>query len=220
MTFPIVASSATTLAADPAFGGNATLNLPSGIASGDLLVMFKEHYNGLTGIPVLVPSGWTSIQLNHFGDSQQATLIAHKVAAGTEGSSIAWPSSSGGAIATICLRVTGAALLEAATASPGSTASPDAPNLSPSWAVSDTLWLACLGWRGNGDELTGDPTSYGSAINVSGGFDSVSARILTRNLNATSNDPSAWSFSTARFASAATVAIAAAPPVPGVWAVR
>jgi hypothetical protein len=94
----------------------------------------------------------------------------------------------------------------------------DPPSLTPTGGAKDYLWLAVSGWRGATLTATGNPTNYTNAIEGnSGGTATTGTRLrsLRRELNAASEDPSAFTLSAASDRRLG-VTIAVHPPIPSV----
>lgn len=187
MAFPSIA---TTSSGNDATGSSTfTLTLPTGISSGDKLILWVAVDGNTT---VSWPAGYTELFDRNFSDggfSGSGTgSLAYRNCDGTEGSSITVTKGNTQEDAWGCYRITGAS----STApefqfAEGNSASPDCPSLTPSWGAKDTLWIvtAC---QDNAD-LTGTaPTNY--ANNVLHQFNTDAEIVMgSRQLNATSEDP-------------------------------
>lgn len=189
------------------------LNLPSGIASGNLLVMFLTS----DGNPSMSwPAGWTSV----YGLSRGTAVrqeCRYRIADGTEGSTITVTTSVGEKTTHVCYRVTdwhGTAAPDGAAAS-GNDNSPNPPNLTPSWGAADTLWFAAEG-NDTQDTISSVPTNYTNEVTEQGSGGSTGAGTSTarRVLNAASENPGVFTKGTADDWVAATVAIRPADPAP------
>lgn len=100
MTFPVVAASAATNAS--ADQTTHVINLPSGIAAGDLLAVWFTK--DATGGTVSTPSGWT------LSGSASATDTAHlftRTASGSEGATVTITTSLSESSSAVALRITG-----------------------------------------------------------------------------------------------------------------
>lgn len=134
--------------------------LPSGLVSGDLLLMFIStltdstisNYNGMTSLyEVLNP-----------GDGKAYCL--HKTATGSEGGTLQITMASGELWGTVTYRIskdTWQGVPEDATTYGDSSATADPPSLIPSWGVKKTLWLATA------------HTQYGVPTSAPSGFSSL-----------------------------------------------
>lgn len=93
-----------------------------------------------------------------------------------------------------------AAAPEASTYTTGSSVSPDAAAVIPSWGSADTMWIAWCGFDdGSGTTaVSGYPTNYtDNQAAANGGFaGGVGFGIATRSLTATTDDPSAFTIPT------------------------
>lgn len=108
-----------------------TINLPSGIQSGDLLYVF---YRGSTAASNMsLPSGWLWYSSN-------SPLV--KIASGSEGTTLAtsWGSSVNVAAVAVCIsgNRNGTSLSEISFILSAGTQNP--PQLTPSWGIDNNLW--------------------------------------------------------------------------------
>lgn len=202
MAFPSIATSATfgpTVAAT-----SHAVTMPSGVASGDLLVMLVTADGG----PTLSATGWTVL----FQEPIVADTcgVLYRIADGTEGSTQNLDCSVSEAVSVITLRIIdwhGTTPPEVGTRGTGNSTAPNAPSLSPSWGAEDTLWLAVAHWQ-NAANVSAYPSSYTSGTFVSGtGATDGSVAYASRQLNASSEDPGAFTISTSRAWECETIAI-------------
>lgn len=178
------------------------IDLPtSGIASGSLLlVLFYSAAAGAVGWP----TGWTELvdASPHAADDQIA--IAWKVADGSENGTSITLSSGNGRFIGVAFAISGAAdpsiqPPEISTAATGSATDPDAPNFTPTGGAKDYLWIAAFGMEGEG-VFSSHPTNYsfsaGTNSGTAGGAASNCVGALAgRKLNAASENPGPWSYS-------------------------
>lgn len=168
-----------------------TVNLPSGIASGHLLIVAISMDGNTT---LTWPAGWTTLSgpTNSGGDG---TLeVRYRVADGTEGSSISITTAASEACSYITWRITGwhgTSAPEAGTPGTGSTANPDPPSVTASWGSDDNLFLVILGWGASNLNISGYPSNYSDnqitdAAN-NGGIGGIAA--ATRNLASDTDNP-------------------------------
>ncbi len=167
------------------------LTLPTGIQTGDLLVIFRRH-NVTT--QNLNPTGWTI--LSEFS-SNGCSSIYYRVADGSEGSTVTIPSGTTSVrdSACICHRITGALTStppEAATWATGV----DAGAVSPSWGSAENLYIPIVSHRLNTNIANAVPSGFGGYIYEQSGSGATSrAAIANGSLLETSasKDPGAWS---------------------------
>lgn len=183
---------------------NHTVNLPSGIEAGNLLLVFFASDGGPT---ITFPEGWT--QLFQTGANTACKFGAwYRIADGTEGSTITVTTSNNQMTAHTSYRITGySGTPEVATATTGIDYSPNPPSLTPSWGALDTLWFACCGYNSN-LTVTVYPTNYTNGrydrANNTEGCGTGSAR---RELNAASENPGMFTLSGSTQWVANTVAV-------------
>lgn len=195
-----VIRSRTTSVVDTA-GLNHTVNMPSGIVSGDLLIsIFTSN-----GIPTIGwPAGWTMFQ-----ESQSATLsgtisVAYRKADGTEGASITVTTSLAELSVHVTYRILGAAdpatqPPQAATSSGAATNVFDCPALTPTGGKKNYLWIAAAtihAWNQTpAVSFYSTPANYSNTqfIGNTGGIDGWTTIAGDRHHAATSEDPGAFS---------------------------
>lgn len=214
-TFPVVAAEN---------GGNNTsdstehtVNLPSGIQSGDLLLVI---FNADSTPTITFPEGWTQL-FQTLGPTTYKHMFGawYRIADGEEGATITVTTSASEQSAHTSYRITDySGTPEVGTSSATFNSSPNPPSLAPSWGAKDTLWFAVCGY-GNNYTITAYPTDYTDGRNdyadSTHGCGVGSAR---RELNAASEDPGTFTLSGDMRWVANTVAIQPAelpPPAPG-----
>lgn len=178
MTFPAVAGRQTTMAGLP------TIAFDSAPSSGDLIIIvFQSGFAGTASAP-----GWT-VPVGALG-----TWVLYRICDGSEGSSVTITYAAGGGLAARAWRIRGF------TGAPefGIAASKNPPSLSPSWGAKDTLWIAALGLSGTYSGFPSGYTQTGSVTNL--GW-------AERELNAASEDPSAFTSSSGAFIESVTIAV-------------
>lgn len=192
------------------------INLPTGIVSGDLLIVFFT----VDGTPTVSgwPSGWNAIFTPVANGTVVKTEGRYKIADGTEGSTFTLTTSALERSAHTSYRITGwhgTTAPEAAAATPATSANPDPPSLSPSWGAESTLWFAVAGYD-NGtltiNTTTGIPASYTNGRNDrSNSTAGVGQGVARLQLNATPQNPGTFTISASEQWTAVTVAVRPAP---------
>ncbi len=184
MTFPVVEATNTSVT-DPSSTSH-TVNLPAGVAAGDILIVFLQTSSTITG-PVVFPAGWTGLY-SHAGASSAHSAAGWRKATGGE-STVVLTTPDNARSTHNSYRISGAADPEtdqAPEAAVNTGANP--PNVTPTGGAKDYLWLTF-----NGAITTGNaapPTNYTDEVSRRGsGSACESAR---RELNATSENPGAW----------------------------
>ena len=176
------------------------VTLPSGIQSGDLLVVFtasSSEYNANTN----TPSGWTALYTGNYGTGNTVAACFYREATGSEGSTVTVTTSISTRLAATAYRISGwddsgtvADAIEVSSAATGTSQAPDPASLTPSWGSLKTLWLAAA--HSSAGSGIAYPASYTSGIS---GYTANSttwhARASTaeRELEATSENPGAFS---------------------------
>ena len=192
-------------------GGNATshtVNLPTGISSGNLLIVSFSNDGSAT---VTWPSGWTQL-FSTVNGTNNILSVAYRIADGSEGTTITVGTSGNESSAHTSYRITGHDSSTApayGTAATDSSANPNPPSLTPAWGAADTLWLSVYGWDSNATNSS-YPTNYtlGQVTNLYNhqrqGTGIASAGY---NLNASSQDPGTATLSVTKAWVANTLAI-------------
>jgi hypothetical protein len=224
MAFPVVAAvNGGNHASDVGTPFEHTINLPSGIANGDLLVVFFTTDGSSESHSY--PAGWTKL-LAEYGTGYTGS-IGCRVADGSEGSTILVTLTSAEQSCHTSYRITGqfssatvADYIAASTIVTGTSAAPDAGALNPAnWNVEDTLWITSCSLNGAGGStprITVYPTSYtdGRSDISAGGNGCVNG--TARRENATSSEDAgaftsdtvvAWGASTVGIRPAAASAV-------------
>lgn len=226
MAFPAVESSVSSGITSAA--SSTAVSYPATISASSLLVcVFAPDQ---TAGPGSFPGDWTKFADAGGADTGQTLSIWWKTAAGTEDGSTFTVTHNSTKTAAIVYSITGAAdpstrAPEASTAATDSTATsaaPDPASLTPTGGTKDYLWLAAAVIEGEQTNPPTYPTNYGSnqltrTTGVAGGpGGNLLLSCATRNLNASSEDPGAYTFSGAGKWSAFTAAIhPAATPATG-----
>jgi hypothetical protein len=189
MAFPQVA--ATNSGASTVNQTDHAVNLPSGIVSGDLLiVLFGADSNEEVGWP----GGWTElIDLN--ANTESTLSIGYRIADGTEGSTITVTTGTSEASVHQSYRITGHAgagtppQVSAGAGGLSSNANPD--GLTPTGGAKDYLWIAFAAIDGSGNQPTVAPTNFTNlfAQESPGGSGHVCMGAARLELNAASQDP-------------------------------
>lgn len=217
MTFPIVASEASS--SQSTNTTTHTVTMPSGVASGDLLVAAIE-FDGRPVRSGQIIDNWTEI-LNTSDSGDGVSLYAYwKRATGSEGSSQTISTDVAQCSSHKTWRITGdntgtvpaSAVFQGS--SPGTSADP--PSLNPgSWDVEDTLWLALVASDDGSITVTGFPGSYTNTgqVNADGSTDGVTLGWARRENATASENPGAFTLSSATPFCTATIAIRPALPV-------
>ncbi len=197
-----IQGTATTAAA---LSSGFSLNLPSSISAGQILIMLLARAGGAQTFSW--PAGWTELTSTSDGSTTQVAC-AWATATGTEGSTITVSSSDAGSESTraIAYRISGGISVQAGTPATGSSSNPNPPSLSPSWGAADALWLAM--WAGDtGTATSSNPTNYAlGAVSIDGGAD-TSIGAAARSLGTSSEDPGTFTLASSSAWVANTIAI-------------
>jgi hypothetical protein len=213
MAFPVVETTATTTGF--ALSTSPAINLPSGIAANDLLIILFRTASGAGATP---PSGWT--ELAESLDSGDGTTVNYRYADGTEGSTVNF-STANARFTAVAYRISGAEdpgtqAPEINTIVTGSDTAPNSGNLTPTGGAKDYLWLTLIGYAsGPPPSDSTEPSNYINALKAGDSNFVVRVLAATRALNAASENPGAWTITSSAAWLAWTLAIhpVAASPV-------
>jgi hypothetical protein len=175
------------------------VNLPSSIASGDLLVLLMRTASTVT---ITTPSGWTLLASSTADSSDDVTAVYWRRATGSEGSTVSVSLSGSAKGAAFVWRITGAADPSITSAATGTSATPDPP-ATPA-LTGDYLFLWLGGWEGEQtNPPSGSPPFYskdGGAGSGTAGSVSTNCRVAGASRQRTglvsqSEDPGEWTIS-------------------------
>lgn len=190
------------------------MSLPASPTSGNLglcAAVIDGNANGITG-----PSGWTT--LTGFpvqdGSNQVHLAIWWKILDGTEGSTTTFTTVNTQRSVHRCYQISGwdnATVPEGTGSQNNGTTNADPPTETPTGGAKDYLWITIGGKDRGAEPFTTFPTSYTGTGEVNqSAADSAGVCIAwgQRALNASSEDPSTFSWTvTTRASVAATIAI-------------
>lgn len=212
MAFPSIASETTTI-----FDAVATshlANYPATVNAGELLLLIFS--TGWYIQNVSTPTGYDGTVKFGADNANVNSLYGFvKVAAGTEGGGTINVVSSETiqGVARI-FRISGwygtVAGVEFGTAATGSSANPDAPNLTPSWGALDTLWFAVEGTYNRSADVSSYPSgysggAYSEVVNDNGSPCGLGTAYKTA--NAASENPGTYTNAASDYWIANTVAV-------------
>lgn len=199
MAFPVVATTSS------GTGGSTStaITMPSGVTSGDLLVVMF----GVDGVPTVTHTGTGWTQYGEPG-SQAGGYAFVKIADGADTLTVNYSVAE--VTGYYVYRITGAhaSTVPEADSDIGSTANPDSPNLAPSWGAEDTMWISFFSLDDGTKTLSSYPTNYADNQNTLAGTTAgVRLGIATRNLNASSENPGSFTVSASDSWVALTIAV-------------
>ncbi len=170
-----------------------TVSLPSGIASGHLLIVLVSCVSNAQTITW--PAGWTEL-FSQDVSTTQTVEAAYRVADGTEGSTISVSTPGSTACGHLAYRITGqhaSSAPEDGAPATGTSTTPDPPSLTASWGAEDNLWIAVFGsYNASNPAPPSAPTDYNNNfIEVSEGASDARTTMGmgTRNLNTATENP-------------------------------
>lgn len=225
MAFPAIQTTNETAVSTA--GTSHAINLPSGIAAGDLILILLDK--GSTSATFNALTGWTELL-----DEAAANGIAiwYRLADATEGATVTFTSSASTRSASISYRISGAIdpAVQAPQLSTVATAASTAPNATvctPTGGAKDYLWITFFGATGEEADddtwVTGTPTNYSGLLQKACGVAGTNLGGLigaaSRQLNAASEDAGAFTIAVSATWRAYTVAVHPVVEVPPVVAI-
>lgn len=167
------------------------VTLPSGIQSGDLLIMIFRPGNDITSSP---PSGWDEVASRSDNGS---TYIFKRIANGSEGSFVTVNLSSGARTPFITYRISG--WTEGVEASFVGSNTNNPPSITASWGSKLNLFISVLTNRRTDSSVTAQPSGYDGFLTAAQASSALTsrARVSTAHLFAesASEDPAAFTTS-------------------------
>ena len=188
MAFPVVET--TNTSQESSAVTTHTVSLPSGIVSGNLLLLFIDTNTATT---VTGPSGWTELWAQSSGPYLRRGY--YRQADGTEGTTVTFSTSVASQSVHISYRISGAEnpstqVPEAAVLGAGGSGTTiDPPSLTPTGGAKDYLWIAGASHNSaSSGAVNAAPTNYSSLL-TSTVATLVGNGTAQRNLNAASENP-------------------------------
>jgi len=225
VAFPVVVT--TNESAVSTAGTSHAVTLPTGIGPGDLILILCDK-----GTPAASDwsfnalAGWTELLDENVTNG---ITMWYRVSDGTEGATVTFTSAQAIRSAHTSYRISGhenpaIQAPQLSTVATGTSASPNATTCTPTGGAKDYLWITMFGQAGeqaDDDTLTTvTPTGYSNPIEKTCGVagTNLGGMIASaeQQLNAASQDASAWTSSDATAWRAYTIAVHPAPPP--VWA--
>ena len=178
-----------------------TVNLPSGISAGDLLIVFFGMA-APDGKVVTWPAGWIAdssfVRVDQEAGADAGISAGFLKATGSEGATITITTDLGTRSGHVSLRIDGNedpdTQAPEATTAIGTNSDSNSPTLSPTGGAKDYLWLSVSGRTHDGVATITAPASY-TMVNegASGtGAAHVLVSVAQRSLNAATEDPAAY----------------------------
>ncbi len=191
------------------------ITLPSGIVSGDLILIVLSVDMSGSDNSFTWPAGYTELFDDSAGSKDCSFTAGYRFADGTEGATITVTSTQTEDDAWEAWRISGAhasTAPEVGSFANGEDTAPEPPNLTPSWGAEDTLWFAIAVRNvGSTNTYTGFPANYtdvtGNEVNSTTGSAAANLGTAGRNLNATSENPGAFTIDNSDSWLANTIAV-------------
>ena len=207
MAFPQIAGSALSQA------GSATpsYSLPAGVAAGDLVFAFIFRDVTANDPTITWPGSWQPLEA--YAGTHFAVYIGYLVASGGETTvQPTFPISERGMAIAVRIAAAdwhGTTPPEISTVVDGASANPDPGSLAPSWGAEDSLWIVVAGADSFGLVApTAYPANYNdNQLSQHTQTSSGHGAIATRELNAASEDPGAFTLGISESWGAWTIAV-------------
>lgn len=221
MTFPVDAARANTRVSSSA--SPHVVNIPGGGASAGQLLIWLMAWDGNPGA-ISWPAGWTLFDSGALngenlvaanGGALFTSFALYRFATGSEGATVSADPTNNEASNSIIWKIDNAdpvypPRMQVVSASNNA---PNPPAMFPGWGPVDVLWLAACTADIGTNSISGSPTNYGSFVGSNGGAESggVGVRGGSRQLNATTEDPGAFSLGATVNNAAITIAVKGLP---------
>lgn len=212
--FPVVAGTNTSSRTTQT-SGQHVISLPSDIQVGDLLLIFWSDGTN-SGTDPLLPNDYTLLYSTESENSYFA--IWYKIADGTEGATVSTTNSFGERSAHVTYRIAAGTYIGIPyyNDNTGSSSSPNPPDFNPGQGVEKFLWIASA-HANEASNVSSIPNDFENELNIrtsgSTSNDDEHAQMVTaqRFLEASSQDPTSFSFSQTVTWASLTLAIQGAP---------
>ena len=207
MAFPTIAATPTTGATTT--GTSHTINLPSSIVSGELLILILAIDGAET---TTWPAGYTAIIDEVQQSSILTTDVFYRIANGTEGSSISVTTGTNEIVNYITFRITdwhGTTPPEVSYAT-GNDSAPDPASETASWGgTEDNLFIAGLCYNDGRTAVNAWPTNYSSnqTNQQDGAPGGTGVAIATREVASDTENPAAFGLDSSETWNAFTIVV-------------
>jgi hypothetical protein len=185
-----------------------SINLPSGIQAGEkllfILAIRRQTTAGDVSFATLSPTvvGTPTLQ-----GASTGLWLYQMTATGSEPSTTDINVTVATGMTSRVIRLSGAGAIEQTGVALGSTLTLDPPSHTPSFGAQDTLWFAIAGNNNGAHTISASPANYTANSIQPGLSGAVTLGYATRELNASSEDPGAYTYSLASPSLATTIAV-------------
>ena len=191
-------------------GTTPSIALPSGISSGDIIVIFV----GADGTPTASITGFTQ-EIGQAGGwaASASYYVFSKVADGTEGASVTLALSASETVCASSWVITNADNIAfSSTATSAGSVNPDSPSLTSGFGTVPTFWISSFATDNGTPTISAYPSGYENGQSLSGGSNYGSPRlgVASKLQTSASEDPPAYTISEAHNWIAVTVAVGTA----------
>ena len=189
-------------------GSTPSLTLPSGISSGDIIVIFV----GVDGTPTATITGFTQEIAQAGGWAASASYyVFSKTADGTEGSSVTLTLSASETVCASAWVIANASdvAFSSVSTSTGSV-NPDSPSLTSGFGTVPTFWMSSFATDNGTPTISSFPSGYenGQSLSYSSSFGSPRLGVASKIQTSATEDPPQYTISESHNWCAVTVAIA------------
>jgi hypothetical protein len=197
--FPVVVTTADTI--DNVVNFVDPINMPAGIAAGDLLLCIYTS-NGSSGTSTFT-AGWTAVYQDQYDSTANQLSVIWKIAAG--GDALTITKTAARPLSATVYRITGGSNVYANHAQSNSATAPDPTALSPGALAAYLVFAVTAGNQAS--VMNSAPSGYGNIINNTCTFGGPNLGMARANVAASTVDPGASANSATVFVMA-TVAVA------------
>jgi len=191
-------------------GSTVSLTLPAGILSGDIIVIFV----GVDGTPTASITGFSQDIAAAGGWAISSSYyVFSKTSDGSEGSSVTLTLNASESVCASCWGITGADSIAFSSTANSSTVNPNSPSLTSGFGAVPTFWISSFATDNGSPTISAYPSAYGNGQSLSLSADHGSTRlgVSSKIDSVATEDPPAYTISSAHPAISVTVAVGNAP---------
>lgn len=205
--FPVVEASA--IDGDTVHRTSHYVNLPSGIVSGELLLMFLTIDGSSSSVNSL-PAGWTVTSSGLITGASATYAVCQKAATGSEGGTVIVGVTPSESFSSVVIRVSNAdSAIQYSSLNSATGTNVTYPALTDGGGGPDNLWIAVTYITNAGSNLATGPAGYTDPIKttLSGGSSATNTAIATLQESTASETPPNGTLSASAYKGSQTICV-------------